>query len=105
MQLGKDSSCPVDSKNGQTFENPIIGIGDIGLNVREHEIKKILKDRSILTLLISLFREVDSTLTSLQIKQFERRKCYYCKIPKSSNTSQNYLIVMSWCKFCDLSYK
>ena len=72
LLLGKDSSRPVDSKNGQTFENPIIGIGDIGLNVREHEIKKILKDRSILTLLISLFREVDSTLTSLQIKQFER---------------------------------
>ena len=72
MLLEKDSSCLVDSKNGQTFENPIIGIGDIGLNVREHEIKKILKDGSILTLLKSLFREVDRTLTSLQIKQFER---------------------------------
>ena len=55
------SSCLVDSENGLMFENPIIGIGDIGLNVREHEIKKILKDRSILTLLKSLFREVDST--------------------------------------------
>ena len=53
LLLGKDSSCPVDSKNGQTFENPIIGIGDIGLNGREHEIKKILKDGSILTLLKS----------------------------------------------------
>ena len=47
------SSCRF--KNGQTFENPIIGIGDIGLNVREDEIKKILKDGSILTLLKSIF--------------------------------------------------
>ena len=38
------SSCLVDSKNGPTFENLIIGIGDIGLNVREHENKKIKKN-------------------------------------------------------------
>ena len=33
MLLEKDSSRPVDSKNGLTFKNPIIGIGDIGINV------------------------------------------------------------------------
>ena len=33
MPSEKDSSCSVDSKNGLTFKNPIIGIGDIGINV------------------------------------------------------------------------
>ena len=33
MLLEKDSSCLVDSKNGSTLKNPIIGIEDTGLNV------------------------------------------------------------------------
>ena len=33
----RDSFCLIDSKNGLTFENPIIGLGDIGLNMRDHE--------------------------------------------------------------------
>ena len=33
MLLEKDSSCLVDSKNGPTLKNPIIGIGDMGINM------------------------------------------------------------------------
>ena len=33
LLLEKDSSCPVDSKNGPTFKDPIIGLGDTSLNV------------------------------------------------------------------------
>ena len=42
MFIEKDSSRLVDSKNGQTFKNPIIGIGDMGLNVGVHEFRKII---------------------------------------------------------------
>ena len=34
MLLKKDGIWPVDSKNGPTFKNPIIGLGDTSLNVR-----------------------------------------------------------------------
>ena len=33
MLLEKDSPRPLVFKNGLTFKNPIIGIGDIGINV------------------------------------------------------------------------
>ena len=33
LLLEKDSPCPLVFKNGLTFKNPIIGIGDIGINV------------------------------------------------------------------------
>ena len=33
LLLEKEASRPVDSKNGLTLKNPLIGIGDIGINV------------------------------------------------------------------------
>ena len=33
LPLEKEASRPVDSKNGLTLKNPLIGIGDIGINV------------------------------------------------------------------------
>ena len=33
LPLEKDSPRPLVFKNGLTFKNPIIGIGDIGINV------------------------------------------------------------------------